>query len=73
MEALTRWLRALIFTPGDSPATGAQEGNRTERLGQVASEDASAFTALFAGTLLRHRAYVGTPREGRTPLPWRDR
>jgi len=29
MEALTRWLRALIFTPGDSPATGAQEGNRT--------------------------------------------
>ena len=32
MEALTRWLRALIFTPGDSPATGAQEGNRTPDL-----------------------------------------
>jgi hypothetical protein len=35
MEALTRWLRALIFTPGDSPATGAQEGNPNRALGQV--------------------------------------
>ena len=32
MEALTRSLRALIFTRGDSPTTRAQEGNRTPDL-----------------------------------------
>jgi hypothetical protein len=58
MEALTRWLRALIFTPGDSPATGAQEGNRTRTLGQAASEDASTSRVLSAASLLPRRAYV---------------
>ena len=32
MEALTRSLRALIFTRGDSPTIKAQEGNRTPDL-----------------------------------------
>ena len=69
MEALTRWLRALIFTPGDSPATGAQERNRTERLGQVASEGASASTALVAVSLRRLHVDVDTQLVGRRPLP----
>ena len=73
MEALTRWLRALIFTLGDSPATGAQEGNPNRALGQVASEDASASRALFAAFHLPLHVCGGTPLGGRTPLPWRDR
>ena len=69
MEALTRWLRALIFTLGDSPATGAQEGNPNRALGQVASEDASAFKPLVAVSLRRLHVDVDTQLVGRRPLP----
>lgn len=66
MEAFTRWLRALIFTPGDSPATGAQEGNRTPDLGDIQSmrsqldtltvldADAPIFNAFFGVTVIFH-------------------